>query len=287
MFIYKSADLLHLELQKLRSQGNQIGFVPTMGALHAGHRSLLERARAENDTVVCSIFVNPTQFDDKADLDKYPSTIDSDMEMLRSLNIDYLYYPEVQDVYPDGVASNDIDLAGLDTIHEGALRPGHFQGVAQVVKRFFEIVQPSRAYFGQKDFQQTAVISQLIKVCGFDTKMVVCPIIREPHGLAMSSRNERLSPVEREKASFIYKSLLKLKERCFFKPLAEALATTVEYLESIEDANLEHLICVDGNSLQEVSDLLDSDYVVALTVVKYGGVRLLDNIILKKPKASN
>jgi len=284
MFIHKSADLLYIELQKQRSQGNKIGFVPTMGALHTGHRSLLERARAENDTVVCSIFVNPTQFDDKADLDNYPSTIDSDMEMLRSVNVDYLYYPEVEYVYPNGEASDDVDLAGLDVIHEGALRPGHFQGVAQVVKRFFEIVQPTSAYFGQKDFQQTAVIGQLIKVCDFDTKMVVCPIVREPHGLAMSSRNERLSPVERDKASFIYKSLLKLKERCFFKPLSEALITTIKYLKSIEDASLEYLICVDGDSLQEVNELSDSDYVVALTVVKYGGVRLLDNIILKKPK---
>jgi pantoate--beta-alanine ligase len=252
-----------------------------MGALHQGHVSLLERARQENDTVVCSIFVNPKQFVDKMDLDAYPQPIAQDIHKLVDAGVDYLFHPDYDDLYREDYNDADINLNGLDTIFEGALRPGHFQGVAKVVNRFFDIVQPTRAYFGQKDFQQTVVIKTLVQNKQHDIDIVVCPIMREPHGLAMSSRNERLEPKIRERAAFIYKSLLKLKERCNFKSLAEAMETTLKYLNSIDDAELEYLICVNGNTMQEVSDLSDADYVVALTVVKFGGVRLLDNLVLK------
>lgn len=281
MFIFKSAVLLHAELTRRKNRGSKIGFVPTMGALHKGHVSLIERAKSENDTVVCSIFVNPKQFDDKTDLDKYPQPIGSDIEQLQGAGVDILFHPEVSDLYNEDYVDDEVPLSGLDTIWEGALRPGHFQGVAKVVKRFFEIVRPTTAYFGQKDFQQTVVIKHLVKQCGFSIDIVVCPIIREPHGLAMSSRNARLDEKKRERAAFIYKSLLKLKERCFFKSLADSMDTTIKYLKSIEDAELEYLLCVDGHTLKEVKSLDDSDYVVALTVVRFGGVRLLDNIILK------
>ncbi|MCB9261004.1 MAG: pantoate--beta-alanine ligase [Flavobacteriales bacterium] len=283
MFILKTARLLQSRLQTLRNNGLKIGFVPTMGALHAGHISLMERCKSENDITVCSIFVNPKQFNDKSDLDKYPQPIEDDIKMLTAAGVDYLFHPSSDDLYNEDYTDEEIDLDGLDTMFEGALRPGHFQGVAKVVKRFFEIVQPHNAYFGQKDFQQTVVLKTLIKNYDFNINMVVCPIMREPNGLAMSSRNQRLSPDERERASFIYKSLLKLKERTRFKPLAESLESSIKYLTSLKDAELEYLICVDGNTMQEVKSLAEAEYVVALTVVKYGGVRLLDNIILKQP----
>ena len=281
MFIFKSLVLLNAELTRQKESGKQIGFVPTMGALHNGHLSLLKRARQENDTLVCSIFVNPKQFDDKKDLTAYPRTLSADVKYLMEAGVDYLLFPSIEDVYNDSYEDHEIDLAGLDTIIEGKLRPGHFQGVAKVVKRFFDFVVPTRAYFGQKDFQQTVVINHLVRHFQLPIHIEVCPIIREDNGLAMSSRNERLSKEERNQAAFIYKSLIDLKERCFFKPLDQALETTKKYLNSLEGATLEYLMCVDGNNLEEVTSLKDADYVVALIVVKYGGVRLLDNIVLK------
>ncbi|MFT7591077.1 MAG: pantoate--beta-alanine ligase, partial [bacterium] len=268
MFIFHSSDLLHAALLKCKVEGQTIGFVPTMGALHFGHYSLLERAKSENDTVVCSVFVNPKQFDDKTDLDNYPNPIQADITMLQSAGVDILFYPGVDQVYGTTFDDSDVQLEGLDLIHEGAQRPGHFQGVAKVVKRFLDIVKPTRAYFGQKDFQQTVVVHYLIKSLQIDSQMVVCPIVREPHGLAMSSRNERLSPAKRDKAAFIYKSLLKFKERCFFKPLQEAKDTTLTYLQSIDDAVVEYFVVVDGVTLQEVEDLKSSSYIAALTVVR-------------------
>lgn len=282
MFIFKSLVLLNAELARQKESGKEIGFVPTMGALHHGHLSLLKRARQENDTLVCSIFVNPKQFDDKKDLTAYPRTLTADVKYLMEAGVDYLLLPNVDDVYSDSYVDDDIDLNGLDTIIEGKLRPGHFQGVAKVVKRFFDFVIPTRAYFGQKDFQQTVVINHLVKHFQLPIHIEICPIVREDNGLAMSSRNERLSDEQRSKAAFIYKSLIDLKERCFFKPLEQAIATTSKYLNSLEGADLEYLVCVNGDTLEEVTSLKDADYVVALIVVRYGGVRLLDNMILKK-----
>jgi pantoate--beta-alanine ligase len=281
MFIFKSADLLHAELNRRKKLGHSIGFIPTMGALHLGHQSLVERARVENDTVVCSIFVNPKQFDEKMDLDNYPNPIQQDLAKLSTNNVDIVFHPEVDQIYHSGYDDTDIDMNGIDLIHEGAHRPGHFQGVAKVVKRFFEIIQPTNTYFGQKDFQQTVVVDFLIKAFKMDINLVVCPIVREANGLAMSSRNERLATDKRDKASFIYKSLIKFKERCFFKLIPEAKATTVKYLNSIDGAVLDYFVIADGETLQEVNHLDDSKYIVAKTVVRYDGVRLLDNVILK------
>ncbi len=281
MFIFKSPDLLHATISNRKKEGQTIGFVPTMGALHQGHLSLIERAKAENDTVVCSIFVNPKQFDDKLDLVNYPNPIQKDIAMLQSLGVDIMFNPEADQMYGEDYDNTDLDLQGLDLIHEGKQRPGHFQGVAKVVRRFFEIVEPNKAYFGQKDFQQSVVVGHLIKLFDMQTELVVCSIVREPHGLAMSSRNERLSDVKRLKAAFIYKSLLKFKERCFFKPLPEAIETTLKYLHSIDDATVEYFVCVDGETMQQVNDLSESKYVAVVTVVRYDNVRLLDNMVLK------
>lgn len=286
MFIFKSSNLLQKDLRTRAHKMGKVGFVPTMGALHLGHLALIQRARAENDTLVVSIFVNPKQFDDKQDLDNYPNTITDDIKMLLTCGVDYLFYPDADSIYGESYEDKDIELNGLDTIHEGALRPGHFQGVAKVVKRFFEIVEPVNAYFGQKGFQQTVVINRLIQVMKAPINMVVCPIVREHHGLAMSSRNERLTPDTREKAAFIYKALIQLKERTFFKSLEDSLKQTVKYLHSIREAQLEYLICVNGETLQIVNDLNDASYVVALTVVRMENVRLLDNIILKDNRQS-
>ena len=284
MFIFKSPDLLHSTILNRKKAGQTIGFVPTMGALHQGHLSLIQRAKAENDTVICSIFVNPKQFDDKKDLVNYPNPIQLDISLLLSVDTDILFFPEVEHMYGSNFDNSDMDLKGLDLIHEGEQRPGHFQGVAKVVKRFFDIIVPNKAYFGQKDFQQSVVIDHIITHFELPIDLVVCPIIREPHGLAMSSRNRRLSKDKRLKAAFIYKSLLKFKERCFFKPLDQAIATTLKYLQSIEGATVEYFVCVNGKTMQEVHSLDDAPYIAAVTVVRYDGVRLLDNIILKNEK---
>jgi pantoate--beta-alanine ligase len=283
MNVHNQADKLHFELRNERSSGMSIGFVPTMGALHPGHLSLIERAKEENDTVVVSIFVNPKQFGEAKDLDTYPRPIDSDKDLLVQAGVDYLFLPEYGDVYPESFVEEHIDLGSLEYELEGASRPGHFQGVAQVIKRFFEIIEPDRSYFGQKDFQQTAVIRRLIELFDFPVKLVVCPIIRESHGLAMSSRNERLSDEKRQKASFIYKSLLKLKERLYFKSIDDAVRQTQEYMNSIDGARVDYLAIVDGRTMKVVQNMKDSDFLVAVTVVEYGGVRLLDNLILKSP----
>jgi len=279
--LFKAAELLSLELHKRRQKGVSIGFVPTMGALHSGHLSLIQRAREQNDAVVCCIFVNPKQFNEEADLIKYPRPLEKDVQMLEKEGVDYIFHPGVSEVYGPEFLDDDIDLNNLDHILEGQQRPGHFQGVAKVVKRLFEIVQPTRAYFGQKDFQQTVVVRLLIKQFFPNIELVVCPIIRESHGLAMSSRNERLSEQHIFQAAFIYKSLLKLKERLNFKSIEEALASTSKYLNSIENAELEYLALVDGNTMKEINRLEGSDLVVVVVVVKYQDVRLLDNIIIR------
>ncbi|MFT4522318.1 MAG: pantoate--beta-alanine ligase [Bacteroidia bacterium] len=283
MKYHKTAKSLVSDLNLVRNDHRSIGFVPTMGALHHGHISLIERAKAENDTVVCSIFVNPKQFNNESDLVDYPKSISADMELLLEHGADFLYHPAFEDVYPNDPLGDDIELNGLDAIYEGKHRPGHFKGVAQVVHRFFQIVQPNTAYFGQKDFQQTVVVNHLIRTKSLPIKLIVCPIVRESNGLAMSSRNERLSLQQRNKASFIYQALLKLKERTYFMPLHQAVDKTRLHLSGKEGATLEYLHAVDGVTMAEVQLLEESDYVVVVTVVEFGGVRLLDNIILKSP----
>ncbi|MBI1304994.1 MAG: pantoate--beta-alanine ligase [Bacteroidetes bacterium] len=282
MKVFKSPEVLHSELKKIKLSGNKIGFVPTMGALHFGHLSLVKRARLENVTVVCSIFVNPKQFNDSNDLNRYPRPIENDMKLLIEANVDYLFLPDVDDLYNENYIDEEVPLNNLDKVLEGAQRPGHFQGVAKVVKRFFEIVEPDTAYFGQKDFQQTVVVKHLRNLFFPEIEIVVCPIERESNGLAMSSRNIRLDNEHRSKATFIYQSLLQLRERCHFKPLHQALELTRKYLNSREDTVLEYLEAVDGNTMEIVNVLSDTSYIVAVIVVQYGGVRLLDNIVLKE-----
>lgn len=215
------------ELKKLieinKNKGASIGFVPTMGALHEGHLTLVRSASKENDVVIVSIFVNPTQFNDKKDLEKYPRTLDSDLLLLSGSGANVVFAPGVDDIYPDGDDKGaDIDLGGLDMYMEGAFRPGHFKGVAQVVKRLLEIVTPDRLYMGQKDFQQFTIIQYMLDSLKINTQLVVCPIVRETTGLAMSSRNARLSSPTRAAAGIIFRVLKSAKRQSASKLLKKS-----------------------------------------------------------------
>jgi pantoate--beta-alanine ligase len=265
-----------------RDKGYSIGFVPTMGALHEGHITLAKKSKRENDITIVSIFVNPTQFNDKKDLDKYTRDLDGDILKLIPTDIDIVFAPTAAEVYPDGEqAGQEIDLAGLDTYMEGKFRPGHFRGVAQVVKRLLDIVMPDKLYMGQKDFQQFTIIDHMIKTLGIKTTLVVCPTIREENSLAMSSRNERLTKETRAKAGIIYKTLQTIKRNKSKKSIAELTENGLKKL-SIHPFEPEYLTIVDGYKLTPVTDINASDYVVACVAVWADGVRLIDNIIVKK-----
>ena len=280
--IKTSANLsLYLKTKRTTDENVTIGFVPTMGALHAGHASLIEQSVKENQITVCSIFVNPTQFGDAADLDNYPKPIEKDIELLLSCKCSILFLPSYEEVYPKGYEHKIYDLEGLDNKIEGASRPGHFQGVCNVVGRFFEIIQPTNAYFGQKDYQQTVVVKRLIALTESKTKIRIVPIKREPHGLAMSSRNIRLSQKGRLNAAFIYKALTQLKEDVTDMGIAASVDKAKQFINAQKGANVDYLIAVDSTTLEPVKNLGESDGVAVVTVVEYEGVRLLDNIILK------
>ncbi len=268
-------------IKKEKNNGETIGFVPTMGALHEGHMSLIRQAKDHSDVVVCSIFVNPTQFNDKGDLKKYPRTIKSDMAMLKKERCDYVFTPSVKEVYPNGKLKKiDIDLKGLDMLMEGEFRPGHFAGVVQVVKRLLDIVQPDHLYMGQKDFQQFTIIQHMIDVLSIPTELVVCPIMREEHGLAMSSRNRRLNADHRTRASIIYETLKYVKSMMNEKSPYQLQKWALEGMD-IEGFRPEYFIIADGKTLLPITSFDDHDYVVACTAVWAGEVRLIDNMILK------
>jgi pantoate--beta-alanine ligase len=274
------------ELKKLieinKNKGASIGFVPTMGALHEGHLTLVRSASKENDVVIVSIFVNPTQFNDKKDLEKYPRTLDSDLLLLSGSGANVVFAPGVDDIYPDGDDKGaDIDLGGLDMYMEGAFRPGHFKGVAQVVKRLLEIVTPDRLYMGQKDFQQFTIIQYMLDSLKINTQLVVCPIVRETTGLAMSSRNARLSSPTRAAAGIIFRVLKSAKRQSASKTPKEICETAMKKLKS-PPFDPEYFIIVDGHTLQPIDDLRSTNYAVACVAVWAEGVRLIDNLIIKK-----
>ena len=216
MIIFKHPKDLQSYIQNGAIDPNSIGFVPTMGALHKGHISLIQTARVENSLVVASIFVNPTQFTDQLDFEKYPSTIESDILKLENSGCDILFLPSVADIYPNGITANQqYNLGHLDTILEGKYRPGHFQGVCQIVHLLLQIISPGKLYLGQKDYQQCLVIKKMISLLHIGTSVIICPTQREPDGLAMSSRNVRLTSIEREKATYIFKMLNYINEIIF------------------------------------------------------------------------
>ncbi|MEZ5421942.1 MAG: pantoate--beta-alanine ligase [Pyrinomonadaceae bacterium] len=268
--------------RKFRREDKKVGFVPTMGALHAGHLKLVEECRQRSDVTIVSIFVNPTQFNDKADLEKYPRDLTQDAAMLAELGVDYIYAPDVEEVYPPGF-STYVDVEGLTGLMEGASRPGHFRGVATVVTILFNTIRPDIAFFGQKDAQQVAVIERLTRDLGFEMEIAVVPTVREPSGLAMSSRNERLSDEERAKAVVLFNSLREAK-RAFDKGQRNAadLAQIVDNaIEEEPAAVLDYVSIVDRETLQPVEKIGDNETLIA-AAIRIGDVRLIDNIILNQ-----
>ena len=265
---------LQSELNALRSIGKTIGLVPTMGALQAGHASLVKRAVAENDVVVVSDFVNPTQFNDRNDLIKYPRTLDADCELLEKVGASFVFAPSVEEIYPEP-DTRQFSYAPLDTVMEGKFRPGHFNGVCQIVSKLFMIVEPDRAYFGEKDFQQLAIIREMVKQMEFKLQIVGCPIVREEDGMALSSRNARLLPEEREYALNISQTLFKSRTCAASEFVVVAIAAS-------KGLRLEYFEIVDGNNLQKIASWEDTEYAVGCITVFCGEVRLIDNIKYKE-----
>lgn len=267
-------------LNPCREQSSTIGFVPTMGALHEGHATLVRKCVSENDISVVSVFVNPTQFNNKEDLRLYPRTLDADCKMLESLNVDYVFAPCVEEMYPEE-DNRQFDFDGLDKVMEGKFRPGHFNGVAQIVSKLFYAVKPSRAYFGEKDFQQLAVIRNMVKKLAIPVEIIPVPIVREESGLARSSRNERLTETQRKDAANINRVLQKSKRFVNGGTISECVDFVTSEINKVDSLEVEYMEIVDGNTLQSVSDWDASEYIVGCVAVFCGEVRLIDNIQYK------
>ncbi len=282
MIILKKTRDLHKWLEAQRLAGISIGFVPTMGALHTGHLSLIESSIKANPVTVCSIFVNPTQFNDPKDFEKYPITIEKDIELLANAGCDILFLPSVKEIYPDELSpSLKYDLGYLERILEGKFRPGHFQGVCMVVHRLLEIVMPDNFYLGQKDYQQCMVIKKLLALIGLSNAILVniCPTLREPDGLAMSSRNVRLNEDERIKATAIFRNLSFIKENLTTGDLKGLKETAFRNL-SEAGFNVDYIEIADANDLSIIDDWDGQKKLVALAAAFMKEVRLIDNILL-------
>lgn len=272
---------LQAELSALKVQGKKVGLVPTMGALHAGHASLVKRSVSENGVTVVSVFVNPTQFNDKNDLEKYPRTLEADCSLLEECGAALVFAPSVSEMYPEP-DTRQFSYAPLDTVMEGAFRPGHFNGVCQIVSKLFDAVQPDRAYFGEKDFQQLAIIREMVRQLNYSLEIVGCPIVREEDGLALSSRNKRLSAEERENALNISHTLFKSRNFAATHTVSETQKMVEDAIEAAPGLCLEYFEIVDGNTLQKINDWENTSYAVGCITVFCGEVRLIDNIKYKE-----
>ncbi len=281
MELIKTKAKLQKLIYEFKNEGKTIGLVPTMGALHNGHLQLVKRCVKENDVCIVSIFVNPTQFNDKNDLAKYPRTLEADAKLLEANNCFAIFAPEVDEIYNNNelISTFEFDFNGLDKVMEGKFRPGHFNGVVQIVGKLFELSTPDKAYFGEKDFQQLAIIRHLVKVKKYPIEIVGCPIVREESGLALSSRNTLLSIDERQTATNIYKTLKESVD--LQKTVIETINWVVEKLNSIDGLRVEYFEIVNGNTLQSVKDWNDANYIVGCITVFCGAVRLIDNIQYK------
>jgi len=268
--------------QKIKSlkKGTSVGFVPTMGALHKGHLSLIEQAKKENDIVVVSIFVNPTQFDKKEDLVNYPKTIDSDLSLLKSVYCDLVFTPTAEEIYSNNIQSQLFNFDGLEHQMEGKFRDGHFDGVGTIVKRLFEIVTPHKAYFGEKDFQQLQIIKKMVQKNQIPVKVVGCDIFRENDGLAMSSRNERLTKEHRNVAPFIYKTLKLAKIEFGTKSALEIIDWVENEFKNQPLLELEYFEIADEETLQPIKNKNEKQKLRAFIAVFAGKIRLIDNISL-------
>lgn len=268
-------------LESKQFSGKTIGFVPTMGALHEGHLTLIRQSKAENDLTVCSIFVNPIQFNNPDDLDKYPRTLASDVKLLTAEGCDVLFSPDAAEMYPEGEpALIDLELGMLDKLMEGRFRPGHFRGVAIVVKKLFDIVGPTRAYFGKKDFQQLAVIRHMVNTLNLPYEIVPCETVRESDGLAMSSRNMRLTIAERGIAPSIFQVLRKVRDKTGKVPVRELKEWAVKKIQEQPAMRVEYFEITDRETLMPLESWDHRIKAVALTAVYLGDVRLIDNIEL-------
>lgn len=271
---------LQSELSALKAQGKSVGLVPTMGALHAGHASLIKRSVDENDVTVVSVFVNPTQFNDKNDLEKYPRTTEADCQLLEACSATFAFLPSVEEMYPEP-DTRHFSYPPLDTVMEGKYRPGHFNGVCQIVSKLFDAATPDKAYFGEKDFQQLAIIREMVRQMKYNIEIVPCPIVREEDGLALSSRNKRLSTEARQQALNISRTLFESRKFATTHSVQETQRMVEEAIAHSPGLRLEYFEIVDGNNLQRISNWDDTPYAVGCITVFCGEVRLIDNIKYK------
>lgn len=277
MKIVNSIQELRGYLAEEKQNNKRIGLVPTMGALHDGHLSLVKRCVEENAVCVVSVFVNPTQFNDKHDLETYPRTLDKDCAMLETAGCDYVFAPSVEEMYPEP-DTRTFDFGTVSEVMEGARRPGHFNGVAQIVSKLFYAVEPDNAYFGEKDFQQIAVIRAMVKQLNMPVTINACPILREADGLALSSRNMRLTPEQRQKAPLIAHTLKESTTFASGKGVQETIDFVVNTINSDPVMRVEYYEIVDGSTLESIQSWSDTEYPVGCITVYCGEVRLIDNI---------
>jgi len=276
----KTVKEIRNKVDKLKSEGKKVGFVPTMGALHEGHLSLVRCSKKDNDITVVSIFVNPTQFNDPKDLEKYPRMLDKDMEKLEKEGVDILFAPDEKEMYPEP-DTRQFDFGYLDKVLEGKYRPGHFNGVAQIVSKLFEAVPAQKAYFGLKDYQQYLIVRALVEkyMPGYDIEIIGCPIVREHDGLAMSSRNLLLSPSQRRSAAMISQMLFRAKELKEIMDVSELRQFVIDSLNLDENLKVEYFEIVDADTLEAVESWNDAKNIIGLIAVYDGDVRLIDNIM--------
>ncbi len=279
MQIIEDIAVIKKHTETLRSSGKQIGFVPTMGALHAGHLSLIQTAATKNDVVICSIFVNPTQFNNPEDYRLYPRLLEEDSKLLAAHNCDILFAPLATEIYTERSKIN-LSFGHLETVMEGKFRPGHFNGVATIVSKLFHLVKPHRAYFGQKDLQQFAIIKRLVTDLSFDLELICHPIIRENDGLAMSSRNRRLKPAERAEAINIYKALQLAEKSLSLKSAEQIREEVFKYLQGFKTIQPEYFELVDADSLQPITEIKEGTNLALCIAAFVGEVRLIDNIVV-------
>ena len=274
---------LTADISALKTLGKTIGFVPTMGALHEGHFSLVRKCKSENDICVVSIFVNPTQFNNPNDLTTYPRTLEQDTKKLAELGCDMVFAPSTEEMYTNEETTTkfSFDFGGLDQVMEGPNRPGHFNGVVQIVSKLFDLVQPLRAYFGEKDFQQVAIIKRMVKVMGYDTMIIPCPIVRETSGLAMSSRNQLLSPEQKVTAAQISHILFESRQLIQCQSIPQVQSWVIEQINRVDGLQVEYFEIVDRDTLQPANSWNNT---IGCITVHCGNVRLIDNITYQTSK---
>ncbi|MEO2063793.1 MAG: pantoate--beta-alanine ligase [Christiangramia sp.] len=281
MQIFREKSALQEAVKKVKSNGLQVGLVPTMGALHEGHLSLVQNALEQSDQVIVSIFVNPTQFDNSEDLEKYPRNLQKDLSLLESIAQDiWVFSPDPAEMYGEAISSEHFDFEGLEKVMEGKFRAGHFDGVGTIVKRLFEIVTPDKAFFGEKDYQQLQIIKKLIRITELPVEIVPCPILREENGLARSSRNERLNSRERENAAFIYQTLQDARELFGTKSAEHVTNWVTAEFQKNPDLQLEYFEIADSETLQKIEKKKKGNHYRAFIAAYAGEVRLIDNIAL-------